>query len=140
VRFVNNTLYSKINDAIKSAEKLLQGHSLMMEEIRVKNDFKFNSGSGREVYLRLLPAREPIDIFTYRSANPWSRAVGFFDGKAIHINTRKICSLDHYDLVGLLLHEFSHYAGFNHGNNYKTQEKMLYSLPYFISSNVKRWL
>jgi hypothetical protein len=140
MRFINKTIHSDITRAIDDATKLLQGHSSLMEEIRTKNDFKFNSGTGREVYLRLLPLREPIDIFTFRSINPWSRSVGYFDGEAIHINTRKIDGLDHADMVGLLLHEFSHYCGFKHGNNYKTREKMLYSLPYWLSENVKRWL
>ena len=140
MRFKNNTLNKEISLAIKIAESLLNPNSPMIKELLKKDDFKFNSGSGSEVVLRLLAQREVINVFTYRSKLPWSKALGYFDGKAIYINVRKLPGLDLIELASLILHEYAHYCGMNHGNNFKTQEKALFSVPYFISENVHRWI
>lgn len=120
------------------AEEMLYPGSKMMNEIAGKNDFKYDSGSGIDVYLKLSAARKPITVGVYRSKNPWSKAVGYFDGKGIYINTRKKLLRD--EIVGLFLHEYAHYCGFSHGNNFKTKEKCLYSVPYWLSENVSKWL
>ena len=144
MRFVNLTLNAKISMAISAAEVLLHPDSKMMKELVQKNDFKFNSGPGLDVVLSLVTRREPIEILFYKSLNPWSAAVGNFGGEAIHFNSRKFSSLSFHEVVGCLLHEYSHYCGFNHGTgrlaNYKTPEKCQYSVPYFLSENVKRWI
>ena len=139
-RFYVNLINDKVKDAALVAERLLHYESSMMKELRAKNDWKYNSGSGEEVYQRFAKATAVVPVFFYKTINPWSSVLGYYDGKAIHINSRKIDKLSHADLVGLLLHEFSHAAGFTHGNNYKTQDKVLYSVPYYLSSNVEKWL
>jgi hypothetical protein len=109
-------------------------------ELGTKDNFGYDSGDGYNVAYKLIHGRDNVPVFFYKPFNPWSAAMGYSDGKAIYINSRKFASFAREDLIGLLLHEYSHIAGFSHGNNYKTEEKCLFSVPYFISENVKRWL
>jgi len=140
MRFDNRTVNKEIDSAISSALYLLRPTSKMIMEIENKNDFKFNSGLGEEVAKKLLELREPLKIFTYRPMNPWTKAVGYFDGESIHINVRKLPFMSIVDITANLLHEYAHYCGYSHGNNYKTKEKCLYSVPYYISENIGKWL
>lgn len=140
MRFRNNIIDPKVSEAIKKAEDLLMAGSNMINELTEKNDFKFNSGSGVQVALNLILAREPINVYTYKPFYPFSKALGYYDGEAIWINIRKMQVMNVDSLVGLLLHEHSHYCGYTHGNNYKSKEKVLYSVPYFLSENVEKWL
>jgi hypothetical protein len=137
VKYLNKTIYTGTLDAaIRDAEAAFLPHSDLMVAIRAKNDFKYNSGAGEVVYQILTtPIKTPIEIYTYR---PWypSRAIGYFDGEAIHINLRKLPSMEHRDIVANLVHEACHAKGFSHGSNYFTQEKALYSVPYFASTYI----
>ena len=137
MRFRNNIIDRNVAHAIKEVEKLLTPDSTMIKELSGKKDFKYNSGN--DVHLVLLQEREPIPVFTYRPWNPWTKAMGYFDGKAIHINITKLDTFDFKELCGLLLHEYAHYCNFMHGNNFKTQEKCLYSVPYYLSENITKW-
>jgi hypothetical protein len=139
-RFQNLTNQQKISDAILIAENLLSFKSNMMTEIKLKNDFKYGSGTGENVFQELYKDHPIVNIYTYRSFNPWSAAIGYSDGKAIYTNVRKLPSMSVVDVVGNILHEYAHYCGFSHGNNYKTEEKCLYSVPYYLSENIEKWI
>lgn len=148
MRFVNKTGDGKVDIAINAAEELLKEQSKMMVELRSKQDWRYDSGSGADVVANLLKEKAVIPVYFWSSWRPTS-AVGYFDGAAIHINKSKMPFFSTADLLGLLLHEYSHYQGFHHVDpgwlgrrraNYKTEEKCLYSVPYFISENVARWL
>jgi hypothetical protein len=137
MRFINNTYDINLNRAIESACELLTLYSPMANDLTLKTDWKY--GVTGDVLKTLLEEREPIGIYTYRPWNPWTKAIGYFDGKSIHINIR-VMPLNQINLVGLILHEYAHYCGFTHGNNYKTEDKCLYSVPYYLSENVRKWL
>jgi len=146
-RFENRTIQPKIAIAILKATELLERFSPMILELLRKDDFGYDSGLGHSVVIKLLQAKKPIGVYTYRKR--FTAAVGYFDGEAIHINLAKIDSMGESDIVGLLLHEYSHYSGFHHTDagfwgrrrsNYKTENKVLYSVPYFISENISRWV
>jgi hypothetical protein len=139
-RFQNNVIDKKVAQAITEAERLLQKESDLILNVTLKNDFKYNSGLGENVAMELLKERPPLPVFTYTPWNPWSRAIGYFDGKAMYLNLRKLPSMSIEEIAANLIHEYSHYAGFRHGSNYKTREKCLYSVPYFLSSNTGKWL
>lgn len=140
IRFNNCTLNDNISHAIKQVERLLTEESSMIKELKSKNDWQFNSGSAENVVSSLLKTRDVVDVYTYRSINPFSKAVGYYDGEAIHINLNRIKTFNFEDLCGLLLHEYSHHCNFKHDNNFKTKQKCLYSVPYFLSENVTRWV
>lgn len=142
MRFQNNVLSKKVAAAVIDAEILLDPlFSLMLKEFKNKNDFKYNSGTGDEVYTKIAECNVVAPIFTYRPKWPWSKALGMTQDGAIHLNVYKIEAMSHEDLVGLLVHEYLHVGpGFSHGNNYKTKEKTLFSVNYFASENIGKWL
>jgi hypothetical protein len=140
MKFKDCTTNLKVIEAISIADKLLSPYSKMLNEIYSKDDFKYESGQGATIANKLVYTEGPVKVFFYKPWNPWTKAIGYSDGIAIHINKRIIDSLEHADLVGLLLHEWSHHCGFHHGNNYKTKDKVLYSVPYYISENVGKWI
>jgi hypothetical protein len=72
--------------------------------------------------------REPINVYCYKPFYPFSKAIGYYDGEAIWINLRKMEVMGLNDLVGLFLHEYAHYCGYKHGNNYKSKDK-LFKVP-----------
>ena len=139
-RFVNLTSYRCLAAAIDAAERQLSPNSRMMSELVSKNDWKYGAGTGEEVSRQLLKCQKIVGIYTYRPWWPWSKACAYFDGRAIHLNRYKFKKLTFEQVVGILCHEYAHAAGFTHGNNYKTAEKCLYSVPYYVSENIGRWL
>ena len=140
MRFRNCIIDNKVNEAVKIANDLLTAGSSLINDISNKDDFQYNSGHGIQVALNLILAREPINIYAYKPLYPFSKAIGYFDGEAIWINMRKMEVLSQSDLIGLLLHEYSHYCGYKHGNNYKSKHKCNHSVPYWLSENIKRWV
>jgi len=148
MRYVDYTDREIIVKAISIAERLLRGDSPMMKEIKAKNDWKYNSGSGDNVYINLRKILPPIAVKLYKSRNPWSAAIAYYDGEAIYFNTRKL-SNNIVDIVATLVHEYSHHCGFHHNSrnwwgrdtsNYKTEHKCLYSVPYWLSENIERFV
>lgn len=140
MRFVNKTLNEQIDAAIVSAERLLKHDSPMLAEIEMKNDFAFDSGKGSYVASKLRTGYYPLTISTYLPWNPFTKVIGYYDGSSIFINLKILPRLHMKDMVANLLHEYAHHCGFTHGNNYPSHEKNLYSVPYFISSNIEKWL
>lgn len=140
MRFQNKTLSSKVSDAINICTFLLSPKSKMVTDIGYKTDWKYNTPEN--VVDELLKVRPRIEVYFYKSLNPFSKAVGYYQSEKIYLNTRKVSSesFEMSDLVGLLLHEYAHYCGFTHGNNYKTQDKVMHSVPYYLSENIKNWL
>lgn len=145
MKFLNCTSKTEINHPIAVAEKLLTPESVMYNELKEKNDWKYNSGSSENVIRLLFYIQfKPVEIFLFRPKNPWTKMIGFSNGKDIFINIYRLDNLNVTDLIGLMLHEYAHHVGFNHGlgwfANYKTQDKCQYSVPYYLSSNVEKWL
>jgi ribosome modulation factor len=140
MRFVNMTNHKVIDEAIVKATNLLFPGSSMLEEISLKNDWKYDSGNGWSIATNLSKVDEPIKVFTYRPKLPWSRAIGAYSNGELHLNVLKLPSLSPQTIIGNLLHEWAHHRGYRHGNNYKTKDKCLYSVPYYLSENVKKWI
>lgn len=140
MKFENRTTDMTISALARKASALLEVDSPLMDDIRQKNDFKYNSKSGLDVCLKFYSCKKVAPIFFYRPLNPFTKALGYSDGKAIHLNIKKFSSLNEAQIIGLLCHEYAHIAGFSHGNNYKTEEKCLFSVPYWISENINKYL
>jgi hypothetical protein len=141
--FRNCVISKEVASAIKVATDLLSPHSLMIKELSsIKNHFKYDTPDN--FVELLLQQREPINVYTYRSKKPWSRVIGYFSNGKIYLNVKKLPTMEHKEIVGFLLHEYAHYCGLNHGTgftrNYITEEKLVYSVPYFLSTCVERWL
>lgn len=142
MRFFNMTASKEVNDAVKLAGMQLLPYTKLFEAVSNKDDWKYdNIQNGSQVSWSLcVTERKPLPVFTYKPFNPFTKAVGYFDGKAIHINSRKLPFMTTVEIASNLIHEYAHYCGFTHGSNYKTKEKCLYSVPYFLSENLSRWL
>jgi len=136
-RFRNCIIDKNIIVAINEAERLLLPSSPLMALASVTK-FKYGAEKVNVVH-ELTKERELINIYTYRPWNPFSKAIGYFDGKAIHVNIKMLENFDYSKVVGLLIHEYSHYCGFSHGNNYPTVDKKKFSVPYWLSENVTRF-
>lgn len=136
-RFRNCIIDRNIIVAIQEAERLLLPESPLMALISVT---KFKYGAEKvNVVEELTKQRDLINVYSYRPWNPFTKAIGYFDGKAIHININQLQNFDFKRMVGLLCHEYAHYCGFTHGSNWVTEDKKKYSVPYFLSENVTRF-
>jgi hypothetical protein len=142
MRFDNRTNSLWIRDAANFASTLLTRGSKLEQEIFSKDDWKFdNIQNGSEVSYKLIDVKRPIiPILTFKSINPWTSSLGYFQDGVININIRKFSNMSDKEIIGLLLHEYAHYCGFTHGNNFKTEEKCKFSVPYFLSENVSKWI
>lgn len=140
MRFRNCIISNEIDHAVKQVEKLLTPESTMIKELIGKDDFKYDAKYGADVVNKLLEYRDPINVYSYKPINPFTSAVGYFNGKAIYINVKALSTFDFEKFCGLLLHEYAHYCGFKHGNNFPSQDKNNHSVPYFLSSNITRWI
>lgn len=148
-RFDNRTNNKSIAEAIKIAESLLTPGSSMLYDISVKNDWQYGIISGTQAAIQLAQVRPLVPVFTYRKR--FSRAVGYFQNDEIYINLAKMHLHTQNDLVALLVHEAAHYAGFHHVDegfwgkrfaNKRTQNKINFSLPYWLSTQISegRWI
>ena len=148
--FENRTGSTRIGLAIIEAEKLLEPMSEMMLELRNKNDWRYDSGTGEQVHAKILAKREALRVNLFRYRNPFSKAIGHYSGGPdAYFNERLVDSMPITGIIANLLHERMHFCGFHHQDpgwlgarraNVKTPEKCAYSVPYFISENVGRWL
>ena len=141
--FRNCVISKEVPRAINDATSLLFAYSPMIRELKeLKNHFKYDTPEN--FVEMLLSTKKIINVYTYRPKNPWSKVIGYYSEGKIHLNLKKLPTMDHYELVGFLLHEYAHYSGLNHGTgftrNYVTDDKLIYSVPYYLSQNVKRWI
>ena len=135
-RFENRTLDKSINAVIIKANELLVNNSPMMLEILHKNDFKYESGSGEEVFEKIVNCKKVAPIFFYKPKWRFSKAIGYSQNGAIYLNTYRFKNLSINELTANLCHEFCHVSGLGHGNNYPSEDKNNFSVPYFVSSGI----
>lgn len=134
MRFINRTNREVLSIAAHFADDMLRPGSKLLQEVGKKNDWKYGTEmSGTQVAARLCQVPlEPIQIVLYKSINPWSSARASWDGEVISINIRylnqKTTTVE--KLVGSIVHEFCHAAGFGHGSNRRNKDKELHSVPY----------
>jgi hypothetical protein len=142
-RFNLCAVSTKLEIAIHDAQNLLNHNTRMINEIVDKQDWKYNSGTGLAIKDSLLKERDVINVYVVPSKN--TKAVAYFQNGNIYIYQNYLDTVLFANLVGTLLHEYAHYCGFNHNSsfgtsNFKTKAKCLYSVPYYLSENVARWV
>lgn len=150
IRFINKTGIEKIDFAIADADRLLAPESKMMIDVFNKRDWKYDSGNSSVICYRLSMENQiPMLIGTYAPRYRNSKAIGSYSRGVLEYNKYMLPFLDHVELVGNLVHEWAHHCGFHHRDpgiwgkirqNYKTENKVKYSVPYWLSENVERWL
>jgi hypothetical protein len=149
MRFINMTNIGALNEATQAAHQLIEDRDSRLHVSVLskaffywaKNNKESETCYGRDASARLRNGPMNIKVFTYRPLNPFTRAIAMTDGDgSIHFNIYKVNKLSTADLVSTICHEYGHLCGFGHGNNYKTNYKCEWSLPYYLSENVSRWL
>lgn len=139
-RFQNSTVgLPKLIEAIRLAEQDLAPQSEMMDAIYRKNDWKYNSGTGFNVFHELTEERPLVSVYV-KQGNPKSAAIGAYSNGVITLYEHYVERASVDELRASLRHEYAHYAGFSHisgpfgmTSNYKTKDKCLYSVPYWLS-------
>ncbi len=142
-RFINQTTNQNLKAACSVADALLIPGSKLIQAISQKHDWKYGTNmTGSQVAVRLMSKPlEPIKVMTWRPWNRWTRAIAYTDGDfMIHFNVYKLGKLTALDMTATLLHELAHLQGYSHRNNYKTKDKCLFSVPYYLSENVARFM
>jgi hypothetical protein len=143
-RFINNSTNRLISEYIQDATTLLLPNSIMLAEIKDKNDWKYGSGNGLNVAVKLMQAGNAVPVYVVPKTRDTS-AVAYFQNGKTYLYADYVASASPSNVVGTLLHEYAHHQGFNHfsafgTSNYKTKAKCLYSVPYYLSENAWRWL
>jgi hypothetical protein len=78
-----------------------------------------------------------VDIKTYKSLNPWSKAVAYAEGNTIYFNNRRSAGL--IDRAGTIMHECMHLIGYKHkGNNLSHYN--IQTVPYKVQMLFERYL
>lgn len=136
MRFKNHTTNQNLTIACAMADAMLNPGSKLLKAVTAKNDWKYGTNiTGRQVAVLLaMTPLEPIPVVLYRPLNPWSKMRASWDGEVIAINPRYLAkdSTGVLQIIGSLIHEWGHVCGFKHGNNFRTKDKELYSVPYWI--------
>lgn len=145
-RFQNSTVgLPKLIEAIRLAEQDLVISSDIMLDLAEKNDWKYNSGkNGQEIALKLLAERPSVSVYV-KQGDPKSAAIGAYSNGVITLYEHYVERATIDELRASLRHEYAHYAGFSHisgpfglTSNYKTKDKCLYSVPYWLSEYGKQ--
>lgn len=139
-RFQNSTVgLPKLVEAIALAELDLLPTSNMLRDIAAKNDWKYNSGTGTKVFFQLTQERPPVTVYVTQG-DPDSAAIGMYQNGVITLYAHYVERATVEELRASLRHEYAHYCGFSHlsgpfnlTSNYKTKDKCLYSVPYWLS-------
>jgi hypothetical protein len=140
LRFDNRTANTALNPLIKRANELLDIGSNMMLAVRYKDNFRYNSGAGLDIALKFHSCEKVAPIFFYRPKNPFTKALGYSKNGEVYLNSKKFNYFTEVDIIGLLVHEYAHVAGFSHGSNYPSTEKNNFSVPYYLSHNISKWI
>lgn len=145
IRFSNETGFLKVSMAAAVVSELLTEKSPLIQEVKFKK-FKYGSGTGYSVAENLLSLSGLVDIKLYYPRYKNSNAIGHFSEGNIFLNAYRAEGLMMNDLIGFILHELAHKLGYHHKswiwflNNRKTKDKCEFSVPYFLSENVERWV
>jgi hypothetical protein len=143
MRFRNCIIGKELSNPIQVIESLLTPYSVMTKDLK-KNADIFKYDTPKNFIELLLGKKEPIGVFTFKPKNPWSKVIGYYQNGKIHLNIKKLPFMTENEIIGFLLHEYAHYSGLNHGSgplrNYITEDKLKYSVPYYLSQNVKKWI
>lgn len=148
-RFENDTKLKSVDDAIFKVTSILQRDSAFRNYVETKNDWQYNSGNGKEVWIKLFYQNKPIIIELYTPKIKSTNAIANFNGEAIQLNSYVAPLALINSLCGSIIHEYSHAQGFHHQDkgiwgyvrrNYWTKNKSDFSVPYHLSDNIGKWL
>lgn len=141
-KFKQNAISEKLKFCIKLADEKLSPGSKMMNYISIKNDWKYDSGSGEDVVKALLKPKAPICVYVVKPKRK-TKAVAYYQNGDIYLYSTYLETAPLESIVATLVHEYSHYCGFHHNSrfwtsNFKTQHKVDFSVPYHLSDGIEK--
>lgn len=120
------------NDIVKKACELVEKHYKDEEFLNIIRDSKFNMTELRWPHLDLEKMQGEFFVKGYRPFNIFTKAIGYFEGRTCHINTRKM-NMSLEDRTETIFHEIcGHGSGYQHKGNYVTSFN-LQTFPYLGS-------
>lgn len=140
-----------VESAIENADELLHPQSPLIGAVALKDDWKYGVESGvKAAFLLTHVPRPPVPVEIYYPKYKNSDQTAAWNGNRIGINGYWLMNNPGMiKLTGSVLHEWSHACGFNHQapgpwgyirRNYWSKDKSNYSIPYFISDNISKWI
>lgn len=139
-----------VETALAEVNRLLMPKSPMIAYVAQKSDWRFDIESGIKAAFTLVQV--PSNTVPVEIIFPKNRGTAMtmnWSGSAIQINGYWIVNASHSAIVGGVIHEWCHALGFHHQEkgmlgyirrNYWNKNKSLYSLPYHLSDNIKKWV
>ncbi len=148
MRFINKANNENISEACKIAHDLIEFRESKLHRAISEKVFKWARNNDEKAFIgghdasaRLRNGPMNIAVKPYRPGWRFSRAIAMTKGGGvIFFNEYKLNKLSVIDIASTLCHEYSHECGFSHGGNLKTKYKCEWSLPYYLSENVSKWL
>jgi hypothetical protein len=137
-------IYCEINDEnVRRAASLVMKHYRdedFLARIRSIPKFNFTEDSPKSVSEKLPQLMDVLEIkiVPYKSINPFSKAIGYAQGKTIFLNTRKN-NMTVLDRVETIYHEATHLCGYAHDGNRVTLFNLL-TVPYLSASLFARFV
>lgn len=107
------------------------------KEVSAIKKFDYSDKAGGRVVLDLLTAKG-ISISTYKTRNPWSKAIAYtYAGNdTIYFNLRNN-PRDFKEMINTVMHETTHIVGYGHGSNSPVGKEK--SVPYWVGSIAEKY-
>jgi hypothetical protein len=134
--FYLQTHNCKIKDAAKEAERYIS--ALIEGEIKLPDFFTHTSDTPLEV-IQNFKSGSSIPVREYTSSWFYRNVLGYFDGRAIYVNTRFSKNADIASIAGNLVHEYCHSLGYKHKGD-KVTTYNLQSVPYVLGYSCRDFL
>ena len=119
-----------LRSACIHANQCVESENFQREILKV-GKFDYSNDTGAQVLTNLLKKEKTVFVDTYKSKNPWSKAIAYTSGQFVYLNARKN-PRDIAEMVNTLLHERCHVVGYSHVNNSSAGKEN--SVPYKIGS------
>jgi hypothetical protein len=128
------------NRAIEEAMKLVVNHiwdEKFLHLVAKEENYNYTKHSPEVIAEGIKNFTGDIFLKSYKSVNPFSRAIAYAELPYIYFNTRKdFSSLERAETIA---HELMHLIGYSHNGNYVTASN-LESVPYKVARIFKGYL
>jgi len=132
--------YSRLILATEKANEIISNGKLF-NAVALKENFDMTDVDGEFIVERMrefIASGKVVNVKTYKSRNPWSKALGYFSSSRpldINLNTRKL-NRSQASFTNTLIHEFCHMLDnydderYGHGDNSAAGKQN--TVPYWV--------
>jgi len=138
MKIINKTGQKKIDEAVELFWSYLPENLEQLNSIPSKDYFYQCDQTSDEIASKIkeffynTDSTKDITLVLYKPFNRWSSAIGYTDEptRTIHINSRKLNSLEILDYSGHIFHESLHVMGYTH--SFYNSKNRPFTVPYFL--------